>query len=75
MPNTISKAEEDHRRSYLEGLRDGQIQELESRVDNLNTEMRSHELRLRILEKISYAMLGVVALIEVFPAIQHILKP
>lgn len=68
------QTDEAHNRSYLEGLRDGQLQELEFRMDKTDKQMESHELRLRILEKISYAMLGVVGLIEILPAIEHIIK-
>lgn len=72
MPNTL---DENHKRSYLEGLRDGQIQELEGRVEDLDSEMKSHETRLRILEKISYVLLGIVGFIQIFPAIEHLLRP
>ena len=72
MPNT---PDENHKRSYLEGLRDGQIQELEGKVQDLDTEMKSHETRLRILEKISYVLLGIVGFIQIFPALQHFFRP
>jgi hypothetical protein len=68
------QADEEHKRSYLEGLRDGQIQQLEGRMNDFNAELKSHESRLRILEKISYAMLGIVGLIQVLPALTAVAK-
>lgn len=59
-------------RSYLEGLRDGQIQELERRMDINDDTMKSHENRLRILERISYAMLAIVGFIQILPEVQHL---
>ena len=59
--------------SYEAGRRDGRIEALERSHKEHGDRLDSHEKRLQIQEKITYALLGAIALIELIPAIKGII--
>jgi hypothetical protein len=60
--------------SYEEGLRDGRIDALERMVSHHNDRLDHHERRLQMIERIIYAMVGALALVELLPALKGILS-
>jgi len=59
---------------YQEGLRDGKIAALEEGVARAHVRIDKHESRITAQERISYALLGSLALIQVWPAIERMLS-
>ena len=59
--------------SYSDGLRDGKIQAVEEMQSVQNRRLDKHELRLSTLEKVSYALVGAIALMELLPHAQALL--
>ena len=62
---------EDH---YQEGLRDGRIAALEQQANSHAKRLDSHERRISAQERITYALLGAIALLEVLPTIQELMN-
>ena len=52
---------------YQEGLRDGKIAELGSIVKNHHNRLESHSNRIRGLERVSWIILGIFAVIQFAP--------
>ena len=59
--------------TYEDGLREGRLRGIEETISNHSTRLDRHESRLTAQERISYAVLGAIALIEVLPTIQNAL--
>lgn len=59
--------------SYEDGLREGRIRGIEETIQSHGSRLDRHESRLTAQERITYALLGAIALIEIFPTIQRAL--
>lgn len=59
---------------YQEGLRDGRLQALEAADRRLEARMTNHEARLTAQERITYSLLGALALLNIWPAIERFLQ-
>lgn len=57
-------------RTYEDGVRDGRIENANKRADDAHMRLDVHAKRLTAQERISYALLGAIALLELFPAIR-----
>jgi len=62
------------RTEYQEGLRDGKIQALESVVDRHHKRLESHSLRIRGLERVSWIILGIFAVIQFAPVLARFIE-
>lgn len=58
--------------TYEEGLREGRLRGIEETIVKHAERLDKHDLRLTSQEKISYAVLGAVFLIQVLPAIKQL---
>lgn len=58
---------------YADGLRDGQIQALEKITAQHDLRLNDHADRLRVLERIVWALGGIIAFVQFWPHIQRIL--
>ena len=58
---------------YEAGRRDGRIESLERVQEAHNSRLDKHEIRLQTQERITYALLGAIALIEFIPLAQQVL--
>lgn len=56
--------------TYEEGLREGRLRGIEETISNHGQRLDRHESRLTAQERITYALLGAIALIEILPTIQ-----
>lgn len=61
--------------TYEEGLRDGRIAALEHMQHSQNSRLDKHESRISIQERITYGLLGAIALLEVIPLLRDVLVP
>jgi len=59
--------------SYEEGRRDGRIEALEHMQLSQGLRLDHHERRLQVMERITYGLIGAIALAEFLPAIRAIL--
>ena len=59
---------------YETGLRDGRLDALEGNQKMHNERLDKHEIRLQTQERITYAILGAIALIEFLPLIKVLVK-
>ena len=57
-------------KTYEQGLIEGRVLGVEETVAHHSTRLDSHEKRIAANERIQYAILGAIALINVLPAIQ-----
>ena len=57
-------------RTYEDGLRDGRIENANKRAEDAHMRLDVHAKRLTAQERITYALLGAIALIELFPQIR-----
>lgn len=64
-------ARSSHHSDYQEGLRDGQIKALRDTVNDHGIRLDRHEGRLTAQERITYALLGAIALMEILPTIKE----
>ena len=55
---------------YEAGLRDGRLQAVENMLADHGDRLDQHSSRLSKLEKVSYIVLGVVLVIQFYPALQ-----
>ena len=55
---------------YQDGLRDGEIKAIKEMQRHQNDRLDSHERRLRIIERLFYAMLGAYFFIKFIPDIK-----
>ena len=58
---------------YDEGRRDGRIEALEKMQANHNRRLEDHSRRIMAQERIVWALVGAIALIELIPAIKSLL--
>lgn len=58
---------------YQEGLRDGRIAALEKQAQSHSSRLDGHERRISAQERITYALLGAITLMQVLPAIKAFL--
>lgn len=59
---------------YKDGLRDGKILALEEANKKAHERIDSHESRLTAQERITYALLGALTLMQIWPAVQQFLS-
>jgi len=59
-------------KSYEAGLREGRIRGIEETIISHSARLDKHESRLTAQERITYALLGAIALIEILPTIQSL---
>jgi len=59
---------------YETGLRDGRLDAIEDNQKQHSSRLDKHELRLQTQERITYAILGAIALIEFLPLIKAFVK-
>jgi len=52
---------------YERGRKDGEINSLESAVGRAHTRLDKHDTRLSSLEKVMYAGMGVVVILQAYP--------
>ena len=64
----------EHHPDYADGLRDGQIQSLEKITAQHHDRLNDHSDRLRVLERIAWALLGIIGFIELWPKIAELLQ-
>lgn len=55
---------------YADGLREGRLRGIEETVTNHGARLDKHEGRITAQERISYALLGAVALLNLLPVLQ-----
>ena len=60
--------------SYADGLRDGKIQALEDITAVQSARIDDHSKRLAIIERIIWALAGIIAFIQVWPAVQGLIS-
>lgn len=60
--------------SYEDGIREGRLRAIEAAQNRVHERMDDHEKRLTAQERITYALLGALALMQVLPAIQGMLN-
>lgn len=61
-------------KTYEDGVREGRIKGIEETVNHHDARLNSVEKRLTGQERISYALLGAIGLMQVLPAIQGLLN-
>ncbi len=61
-------------RTYDDGLRDGQIKALEQIAAAHKDRLDAHSGRIRLLERVMWALGGIVAFIELWPKIEGLIK-
>jgi hypothetical protein len=71
-PNNMSFAES-LREAREEGLREGRIRGIEETIKNMGVTIERHDSRLTAQERITYALLGAIALLEIIPTIRSII--
>jgi hypothetical protein len=59
---------------YRRGLLEGRMSALEDRHNRTEGRVDNHEKRLSAQERITYALLGALALIQVWPTVQKLLQ-
>ena len=59
--------------NYADGLRDGKIQALEQITSQQGRRLDDHSDRLRIIERIIWALAGIIAFVQLWPQIQRLL--
>lgn len=59
-------------KSYEDGLAEGRIRGIEETISEHGRRLDKHESRLTAQERITYALLGAITLIQIFPAIQKV---
>lgn len=64
---------EDPRHAYEEGVRDGRLNSLEETARRAHERIDRHDQRISAQERITYALLGALALLQIWPAIQGML--
>lgn len=57
-------------RNYADGLRDGEIKALQEIMAKHQQRLDDHSNRLRIIERIIWAMAGIIAFIQFLPYLQ-----
>lgn len=62
----------DEQSDYSRGLRDGELRALEGSVGQLQLQVERHDTRITAQERITYALLGIIAFIEFLPALREI---
>ena len=58
-------------KSYEEGLREGLLKSLQGSIEIHDRRLDEHSRRITAQERITYALLGAIALIEILPTIQQ----
>jgi len=61
-----------HPHTYEDGLREGRLRGIEETIQNHGSRLDRHDSRLTAQERITYALLGAIALIEILPTIQNV---
>jgi hypothetical protein len=61
--------------SYEDGIREGRLRAIEEGQKRVHERMDNHERRLTAQERITYALLGALALMQIWPAIQAMVQP
>ena len=61
-------------KSYEDGVREGRLKALEVDIENHHRKIENHDKRLTAQERITYALLGAIALIEIFPKLEMMFK-
>jgi len=61
-------------KTYEDGVRDGQINAIEKMLSDHKGRLDNHSMRLRILERVVWGMLGAIALLEILPKIAPFMK-
>ena len=59
-------------KSYEDGLRDGQIRAIENTLHHQGERLDNHSRRLRILERIVWAVGGVAIFLEIWPTLKDL---
>jgi len=59
-------------KTYEDGLLDGKIQSHEDRLDAHSKRMDGHSARLRILERVAWAIMGTAVIIQFWPALNKL---
>jgi hypothetical protein len=55
--------------AYNRGLKDGEINSLEDSVERAHDRIDKHEVRMTALERVMYAGMGVLVMIQVMPQV------
>ena len=61
--------------SYEDGVREGRMRALEAAQLRVHERMDGHEKRLTAQERITYSLLGALALLQIWPALQAMVQP
>jgi hypothetical protein len=61
---------DDVKAAYARGLKEGELHSLESAVTRAHKRIDGHDGRLTALERVMYAGMGIVVLLELMPKIQ-----
>lgn len=59
-------------RSYEDGLREGEVKAMKAIIHDHRTRLDNHSRRIGMLEKIAWAMFGIIALIQFVPTIKYL---
>ena len=59
---------------YQDGLREGRLRALEESEANHGRRLDMHERRLTAQERITYALLGAIALVQILPVLKDLLR-
>lgn len=60
-------------KTYEEGVLEGRIKGVEETVQRHDGRLESHDTRITSQERITYALLGAIALLEFLPALRDII--
>lgn len=56
---------------YSEGLRDGRLKAVEESNRRAHDRLDGHDTRLSAQERITYSLLGALALLQIWPAVER----
>lgn len=61
-------------KNYEDGLREGRLLSIEHTQREHGRRLEEHSRRITAQERITYALLGAITLIQIFPAIQKLIQ-
>jgi len=67
------KMENNKHHTYEDGLREGRFRAIESKQEDHSNQLDSHSKRLSAQERITYSLLGAIALLEILPTVRLML--
>lgn len=69
----MTAQDNDVQEAYMRGLHDGEVKSLRNDVEKAHERIDGHDSRLTALERVMYAGLGVVFLINILPQLAEVI--